>query len=83
VLISELFKQKYLCVLEEMRNANRVLVGKPEWKRPRGKTRPRWEDNIRMDLTEVGWEGANWMNLVQDRDNWWTFVSEVMNPRFP
>jgi hypothetical protein len=56
------------------------LVRKPERKNPL--TRPRrrrWEDNIRMELREVGWEGSNWMHLAQDPDQWWTLVNMVMN----
>jgi len=54
----------------EMRNAYRILVAKPEVKRPLGRLRCRWEDNIRMDVREVRWEGVYWMNLAQDRDQW-------------
>jgi hypothetical protein len=52
----------------EMRNANKILVGKPEGKRPLGRHRCRREDNIRMDLREIGWEGVDWIHLGQDRD---------------
>jgi hypothetical protein len=52
----------------EIRNACKVLVGKPERKRPLGSRRRRREDNIRMDLREIGWEGVDWMHLVQDKD---------------
>jgi hypothetical protein len=51
-----------------MRNAYNILVGKPEGKRPGGRRRSRWEDNIRMDLREIGWEVVDWMRLAQDRD---------------
>jgi len=57
----------------------RVLVGKPEGKRPLGRPRRRWVDNIRMDLQEVGCEYMDWIGLAQDRDRWRTFVSAVMN----
>jgi hypothetical protein len=50
------------------KGAYRALVGKPEGKRPLGRPRRRWEDNIKMDLLEVGWGGMDWMNLAQDRD---------------
>jgi hypothetical protein len=50
------------------RNVYRILVGKPEGKRQRGKPRRRWEDNIRMDLREIGWGGIDWKDLAQDRD---------------
>jgi len=52
----------------EMRNAYKVLVGKPEWKRQLGRCRRKWEDNIRIDRKEIGWEGVDWMHLIQDRD---------------
>jgi hypothetical protein len=54
-------------------------VGKPEGKRPLGSSRCRWEDNIRMDLREVGWGGMNWIDLAQDRDQWKALVNMVMN----
>jgi len=60
---------------------NRVLVGKPEGKRPLGRPRHRWEDNIKMDLREVG--GGDWMELAQDRDKWRALVNTVMNHRVP
>jgi hypothetical protein len=55
------------------------LVGKPEGKRPLGRTRHRWVDNIKMDLREIGWGGIDWIDLVQDRDQWRAFVNMVMN----
>jgi len=61
------------------RGAYRVLVGKPEGKRPLGRPRGRWVDNIRMDLQEVGCGYMDWIGLGQDRDRWWTLVSAVMN----
>ena len=61
----------------------RVLVGKPEGKRPLGRPRRRWVDNIRMDLQEVGCECMDWIGLAQDRDRWRTLVSAVMNLRVP
>ena len=57
----------------------RILVGKPEGKRPMGRPRRRWEDNIRMDLQEVGCGGIEWIGLVQDRDRWREIVNAVMN----
>jgi hypothetical protein len=65
------------------KNACRILVGKPEGKRPLERPRRRWEDNIRMDLREIGWRGMDWIDLAQDRDQWRAFVSTVMNLRVP
>ena len=62
----------------EERGVHRVLVGRPEGKRPVGRPRSRWEDNIKMDLQEVGGGGGDWMELAQDRDRWWALVSRVM-----
>ena len=59
------------------------LVGKPEGKRPLGRTRRRWEDNIKMDLQEVGCGGMDWIELAQDRDRWQILVNAVMNLRVP
>ena len=67
----------------EGRWAHRVLVGKPEGKRPLGRPRCRWEDNIKMDLQEMGGGCGDWMELAQDRDRWWAFVGTVMNIRVP
>ena len=65
------------------RGVYRVLVGKPEGRRPLGRPRCRWVDNIRMDLQEVGCEYMDWIGLAQDRDRWRTLVSAVMNLRVP
>ena len=65
------------------RGVYRVLVGKPEGKRPLGRPRRRWEDNIKVDLKEVGGDCGDWMELAQDRDRWRALVSTVMNLRFP
>ncbi|KAJ4435967.1 hypothetical protein ANN_18590 [Periplaneta americana] len=65
----------------ESRNAYRVLVGRPEGKRPLRRPRRRWEDNIKMDLREVGYDGRDWINLVQDRDQWRTYVRAALNLR--
>jgi hypothetical protein len=67
----------------EGRGMYRVLVGKLEGKRPLGRPRHRWEDNIRMDLQEVGWECENWIGLSQDRDRLRALVSAVMNFQVP
>ena len=65
----------------EDRAAYKVLVGKPEGKRPLGRPRRRWVDNIRMDLQEVGCGNVDWTGLAQDRDGWRKFVNTVMNLR--
>ena len=67
----------------ERRGVYRVLVGKPEGKRPLGRPRGRWEDNIKMDLEEVGCGGVDWIELTQDRDRWRALVNAVMNRRVP
>jgi hypothetical protein len=67
----------------EGRGAYRVLVGRPEGKRPLGRPRRRWVQNIKIDLTEIGIEGANWIRLAQDRVQWRAFVNTVMNLRVP
>jgi hypothetical protein len=65
------------------RRAYRILVGKPEGKRPLGRPRCRWEDNIKMDLRDIGMGVMDWIDLVQDRDQWRALVSIVMNLRVP
>ena len=65
----------------EGRGVCRVLVRKHEGKRPFGRPRHRWEDNIKMDLQEVGCGGMDWIDLAQDRDSWWALVTAVMNLR--
>jgi hypothetical protein len=65
----------------ERRGAYWVLVGKPEGRRPFGKPRRRWEDNIKMDLREAGWGGTDWIDLAQDRDRWRAVVNTLMNLR--
>jgi len=69
--------------LGEGRGVHRVLVGKPEGKRPLGRPRRRWEDNIKMELQEVGGCWGDWMELAQDRDRWQALVSTVRNIRVP
>src|SRR5215475_1451819 len=69
--------------MEEERGVHRVLVGKPEGKRPLGRPRRRWEDNIKMDLQEVRGSCGDWMELAQDRDGWLALVSMVRNFRVP
>jgi hypothetical protein len=67
----------------EKRTAYRILVVKPEGKRPLGRPRRRWEDNIRMNLRGIGWGGMDWIDLAQDRDQWRALVNMVMNLRIP
>jgi hypothetical protein len=67
----------------EERVVHRVLVGKPEGKRPLGRPRRRWEDNIKMDVQDVGGGRGDWMELAQDRDGWRALVSTVKNLRVP
>ncbi|KAJ4443346.1 hypothetical protein ANN_05014 [Periplaneta americana] len=67
----------------EYRSAYGVLVGRPEGKRPLGRPRRRWEDNVKMDLREVGYDDRDWINLAQDRDRWRAYVREAMNLRVP
>jgi hypothetical protein len=63
----------------EKMNACRILLGKPEGKRPRR----RWLDNIKMDLIEIRWDGVDWINMAQDRDQWRALVNVVLNFRVP
>jgi hypothetical protein len=65
------------------RNKYKILVGKPEGMRPLGIPRPRWMDNIEMDLREIGYDGMDWIDLTQDRDQWMAFVNTVMKLRVP
>ena len=67
--------------MEQSRNAYRVLVGKPEGKRLLGRPRRRWEDNIKIDLREVGYDPREWIDLAEDRDQWQAYVRAVMNLR--
>jgi hypothetical protein len=68
--------------MEEKRGTYSILVGRPEGRRPLGRPRRRWEDDIKMYLQEVGW-GRDWIELAQDRDRWRALVNAVMNLRVP
>jgi len=68
---------------EEKRGVYRVLEGKPEGKRPRGRPRRRWEDNFKMDLQEMGCGGMDWIEVAQDRERWRELVNAVMDLRVP
>jgi hypothetical protein len=67
----------------EKRNAYRLLVGMSEGKRPLGRPRRRWVDNIKMELREIGWDGMDWIDLAQNRDQWRALVNAVINLRVP
>jgi hypothetical protein len=67
----------------EKKNAYRLLVGKPEGKRPLGRPRHSWVDKIRMDLGEIGWGGVDWICLAQDKNRWRTLVNSVLNLPVP
>jgi len=73
----------HVACMGERRDVYRVLVGKPEGKLPHGRPRRRWEDNIKMDLQEVGFGDMDWIELAQDRDRWQALVNAVMNLRVP
>jgi hypothetical protein len=73
----------HLARMGEKRNSYRLLVGKPEGKRPLGRPRRSWVDNIKMDLLEIGWGVVDWIGLAQDRDKWRALANAVMNFRVP
>jgi hypothetical protein len=66
-----------------VRGAYNILVGRPEGRRPLGRPRRRWEDNIKMYLKEIGFGDVNWIHLARDRDTLWALVNTVMNLRVP
>jgi hypothetical protein len=74
---------RHVAQMGEGRGMHRVLVGTPEGKRPMGRPRPRWEDNIKIDLQEVGCGGMDWIQLAQDRHRWQALVNAVMNLQVP
>jgi hypothetical protein len=67
----------------EKSNARRILIGKPEGKTPLGRPRCRWVDSIKIDLREIGWDGVDWIDMAQDRDQWRALVNTVLNLRVP
>jgi hypothetical protein len=71
----------HVAQMGEKRNAYRLLVGKPKGKRPLGRPRRRWVDNIRMELGEMGWSNVDWISLAQDRNRWRALVNSVLNLR--
>jgi hypothetical protein len=73
----------HVALMGEKKNAYRLLLGKPDGRKPLGRPRRRWLDNIRMDLVEVGWGDVDWIDLAQDRDRWRTLVNSVLNLRVP
>jgi hypothetical protein len=73
----------HMARMVEVRGAYNILVGRPEGRRPLGRPRHRWEDNIKMDLREIWFGDVDWIHLAQDRDRWWALVNTVMNLRVP
>jgi hypothetical protein len=73
----------HVAQMGETRNAYRLLLGKPEGKRPLGRPRRGWLDNIKINLREIGWNGMDWIELAQNRDQWKAPVNTVMNLRVP
>jgi hypothetical protein len=69
----------HVACIGEVRDAYNISVGRPEWKRPLGRPRHRWEDNIKMDLREIGFGDVDWIHLAQDRNRWGALVNTVMN----
>jgi hypothetical protein len=73
----------HVVCMGELRGAYNILVGRPEERRPQGRPRRRWEDNIKMDLREIGFGDVDWIHWAQDRVRWWAFVNTVMNLQVP
>ena len=80
---SNIIRSRKLRRMEQSRNPYRVLVGKPGGKRPLGRPRRRWDDNIEMDLRKVGCNPGEWIDLAEDRDQWRAYVRAVMKLRVP
>jgi hypothetical protein len=78
-----LYVRPWICENLEFNCVSRILLGKPEGKRPLGRPRRRWVDNIKIDLREIGWDGMDWIDLAQDRDQWRALVDTVMSLRVP
>ena len=76
-------RAEHVAPMEERRGVYRVLMRKSEGKRPLGRPKPRWDDNIKMGLQEVGCGGMDWIELAQDRDRWRALLNAVMNLRVP
>jgi hypothetical protein len=74
---------RHVARMGEKRNVYRLLFGKPDRKRPLGRPRRTWVDNIKIDLLEIGWSCVDWIGLAQDRDKWRALVNAVMNLRVP
>jgi hypothetical protein len=74
---------RHVARMVEGKDVYRVLVGRPKGKRPLGRPRHRWEDNVKMDLRDIGIDGAKWIQLAQDRVQWRAFVNTLMNLRVP
>jgi hypothetical protein len=83
IIKSRMRSAGHVARMGEKRNAYRLLVGKPERKRPLGRPRRRWVDNIRMDLGEVGWGYVNWIGLATNRNRWRALANSVSNIRVP
>jgi hypothetical protein len=83
VIINKTILKLYVARMGEKGNACRLLAGKREGKRPLGRPRRGWVDNIRMDIEEVGWGDVDWIGLAKDRNRWRALVNSVLNLRVP
>jgi hypothetical protein len=82
-MVLDVYMKGHVAQMGEKRNAYRILVGRPEGKRPLGRPRRRWVDDIDIDLRDIGWDAMGWIDLAQDRDQWRALVNTVMNLRVP